>query len=195
MKRTTQIFKIINGIFFVLPLVYYVEAQGQQLASIETNYHLPSQYIHENNNETAMHGAWFSFADDGRLEKAEIYNNGDLQQIYYGKEAEQILLAHKIKDAKERIHYNLNSIEILYKSAEGKEESKKVLLNTYKILILDLIDQIENTKELSSLEPLVRESRLLNQKARNLFPVSTIELEIKLARLNDLNEIKTAFME
>jgi hypothetical protein len=45
------------------------------------------------------------------------------------------------------------------------------------------------------LEPLVRESRLLNQKARNLFPVSTIELEIKLARLNDLNEIKTAFME
>ena len=150
--------------------------------------------IHKNSSKLDLNGPWFSYLENGALEKVEIYKNGIIVESKFGKEAELILLQTKIEELNLRLNADRAIIQSLYANLSDYNADKKIILDNYKIVMLDLQMQLFDLNDLDLFQNISDEIKTINRNMLNFYLSDSSKLQNDLATLVDPVKIKNLLL-
>jgi hypothetical protein len=181
---------------FSFPFLYSIPTNAQLYAAADFNIeHSNSFSSHtENSSKLDLNGPWFSYLENGALEKVEIYKNGIIVESKFGKEAELILLQTKIEELNLRLNADRAIIQSLYANLSDYNADKKIILDNYKIVMLDLQMQLFDLNDLDLFQNISDEIKTINRNMLNFYLSDSSKLQNDLATLVDPVKIKNLLL-
>ena len=193
MKKQILIFKKgLNVALFSIPFIYSIQSNAQLYAAADFNFENSKNYTSYNSGSSKidLNGPWFSYSETGKLEKVEIYKNGIIVESKFGKEAEALLVQNKVEELNLRLNSDRDIIESLYANLGEYNAGKKIILDNYKIVLLDLQMQLRESNKMDRFEHIAKEIKELNKNMPDLYVTDSSLLEKKLSHLTDADQIK-----
>jgi hypothetical protein len=185
-----------NIALFSFPFLYSIQSNAQLYAAADFNMENSNSFIShtENSSKSELNGPWFSYQENGDLEKVEIYRNGIIVESKFGKEAEKILLRSKIEDLNLRLNADRAIIQSLYGNLSDYNADKKIILDNYKIVMLDLQMQLFDLNDLDLFQNISDEIKTINRNMLNFYISDSSKLQNDLATLVDPVKIKNLLL-
>jgi hypothetical protein len=193
MKKQILILKKgLNIALLSLPFIYSVQSNAQLYAAADFNFENSKSYTSYSSGSTKLEldGPWFSYSETGKLEKVEIYKNGIIVESRFGKDAEALLVQNKVEELNLRLNSDRVIIESLYANLGEYNAGKKVILDNYKIVLLDLQMQLNESGDLILFNHLSEEIKEINRNMLDFYISDSYVLEKKLIHLTDADQIK-----
>jgi len=193
MKKQILIFKKgINIALFSIPLIYSIQSNAQLYAAADFNFESSNNYssYSSGSSKIDLNGPWFSYSENGKLEKVEIYKNGIIVESKFGKEAEALLVQNKVEELNLRLNSDRSIVEALYANLGEYNAGKKVILDNYKIVLLDLQMQLNESGDLIIFDRLSEEIKEINRNMLDFYISDSSVLEKELSHLTDADQIK-----
>ena len=181
---------------FSFPFLYSIQSNAQLYAAADFNFENSGSYSSytEHSSKLDLNGPWFSYLENGILEKVEIYKNGIIVESKFGKEAEKILLQNKIEELNLRLNADRAIIQSLYDNLSDYNAEKKIILDNYKVVMLDLQMQLFDLNDLELFHNISDEIKTINRNMLNFYVSDSSKLQNDLASLVDPVKIKNPLL-
>jgi hypothetical protein len=183
----------VQGTFIVLYMLLSINSFAQDFAMLD----YPKSEIKipfRTDAEFTINGIWSVFDDFNNLEKIEIYDRNTLVEVKSEEQAQVFYKNLQIEKLEQLALINRTKMQTLYDDYDYVSD-KKIILDNYKIVEMDLLFQAKEVDSYKKVEPIAQVLSLLNEKVASLVYKKTQELESQLKKCLDIEKIKSILLK